>query len=164
MPSPDGVSPLSTPRTLVVGVDGSPGSLAALRWAAREATSRCLPVHAVTAWQYPPPAPAGEENPAPGRHPAVTAEDLLAAALVEAGVAPDRTPVTTNAIEGHPAEVLMREAQHAELLVVGSRGHGRIFDALLGSVSQYVAARAACPVVVITPSRSARGHGHRFAD
>ena len=46
----------------------------------------------------------------------------------------------------------MQQAERAELLVIGSRGHGRIFGALLGSVRQYLAAHAACPVVVIKPS------------
>jgi hypothetical protein len=45
----------------------------------------------------------------------------------------------------------MQQAERADLLVVGSRGHGGIFGALLGSVSQYLAAHAACPVVVIKP-------------
>ncbi|MGH8964380.1 MAG: universal stress protein [Actinomycetes bacterium] len=49
------------------------------------------------------------------------------------------------------AEVLLQAAEGSELLVVGSRRHGKILGALLGSVSQYVAAHAACPVVVIKP-------------
>jgi nucleotide-binding universal stress UspA family protein len=67
--------------------------------------------------------------------------------------------VTTAPVKAHPAEVLMQQAERAELLVVGSRGHGRIFGALLGSVSQYLAAHAAGPVVVIKPL--ANQHGRR---
>jgi len=55
----------------------------------------------------------------------------------------------------------MQMAKRAELLVVGSRGHGRIFGALLGSVSHYVAAHAACPVVVIKPVANRSGHTFR---
>ena len=66
--------------------------------------------------------------------------------------------MTTAPVQGHPAEVLMQQAERAELLVVGSRGHGRIFGALLGSVSQYVAGHAACPVVV---KPLAHQHGRR---
>jgi nucleotide-binding universal stress UspA family protein len=86
-------------------------------------------------------------------HPVVAAEEVLVSALADAGVAADDNRVTTTPAEGHPAEVLMQKAAGAELLVVGSRGYGRIFGALLGSVSQYVAAHAACPVVVIKPTR-----------
>ena len=67
--------------------------------------------------------------------------------------------MTTAPVQGHPADVLMQQAERAELLVIGSRGHGRIFGALLGSVRQYLAAHAACPVVVIKPL--ADRHGRR---
>jgi nucleotide-binding universal stress UspA family protein len=83
-------------------------------------------------------------------------------ALADAGVAVDDPTVTTAPVKGHPAEVLMQMAKRAELLVVGSRGHGRIFGALLGSVSHYVAAHAACPVVVIKPVVNRSGRTFRF--
>jgi hypothetical protein len=67
--------------------------------------------------------------------------------------------VTTAPVKAHPAEVLMQQAERAELLVVGSRGHGRIFGALFGSVSQYLVAHAACPVVVFKPL--VNQHGRR---
>jgi nucleotide-binding universal stress UspA family protein len=72
-------------------------------------------------------------------------------ALADTGVAADGETITTAPVKGHPAEVLMQMAEGAELLVVGSRGYGPIFGALLGSVSHYVAAHATCPVVVIKP-------------
>jgi nucleotide-binding universal stress UspA family protein len=137
----------------VVGVDGSPGSLAALRWALREGVSRGLQVHAVTAWEFPVELSFGAMATVRDSHPVVAAEEILVSALAGAGVAADDDRVTTTPVEGHPAEVLMEKAARAELLVVGSRGYGRIFGALLGSVSQYVAAHAACPVVVIKPVR-----------
>jgi nucleotide-binding universal stress UspA family protein len=62
-----------------------------------------------------------------------------------------RETVTTAAVEGHPAEVLLAAAAHAQLLVVGSRGHSKTLGSLLASVSQYLAAHAPCPVVVIRP-------------
>ncbi|MDN5916476.1 MAG: universal stress protein [Pseudonocardia sp.] len=151
MAAPNGADPRPQAGGVVVGVDGSPGSLAALRWAVREASERGQTVQAVIAWHFPVPSPVGNVATVDERHPVIAAEEILASALVEAGVADDNAMVTTTPVEGHPAEVLMQLAERADLLVVGSRGHGRIFGALLGSISQYVASRAACPVVVITP-------------
>lgn len=138
-------------RGLVVGVDGSPGSVAALRWAMREAFSRAAMVNVVTAWEFPVVSNFGAVVPADDLHPAIAARNTLLSALDAAGVVAGADMVTTTPVEGHPAEVLMQQARGAELLVVGSRGHGRIFGALLGSVSHYLAAHAACPVVVIKP-------------
>jgi nucleotide-binding universal stress UspA family protein len=66
--------------------------------------------------------------------------------------------VTTAAVEGHAAEVLLQAAAHAQLLVVGSRGHSKIIGALLASVSHYLAAHAPCPVVVIRPGAAEVNH------
>jgi hypothetical protein len=73
-------------------------------------------------------------------HPVIAAERILVAALADAGAADSHVTVITAPVQVYPAEVLMQQAERAELLVVGSRGHGRIFGALLGSVSQYLAA------------------------
>jgi nucleotide-binding universal stress UspA family protein len=135
----------------VVGVDGSPGSLAALRWAVREAFGRRLAVHAVIAWEFPVESTSTDTGTVDDLHPLIVAEKILVSALAETGIAAGDEAVTTAPIKGHPAEVLMQIAEGADLLVVGSRGHGTIFGALLGSVSHYVAAHAACPVVVIKP-------------
>jgi nucleotide-binding universal stress UspA family protein len=153
MATPTGARSPAPQGGIVVGVDGSPGSLAALRWALREGVSRGLQVHAVTAWEFPVELSFGAMATVRDSHPVVAAEEILVSALAGAGVAADDDRVTTTPVEGHPAEVLMEKAARAELLVVGSRGYGRIFGALLGSVSQYVAAHAACPVVVIKPVR-----------
>ena len=52
-------------------------------------------------------------------------------------------------LEGHPAQLLVTAAEGADLVVVGSRGHGGFVGMLLGSVSQHVAAHAPCPVLVV---------------
>jgi nucleotide-binding universal stress UspA family protein len=143
----------------VVGVDVSPGSLAALRWAIREASARGAAVHAVTAWEVPTESTFGDMATVGDFHPVITAERILVAPWADAGAADSHVTVTTAPVQGHPAEVLMQQAERAELLVVGSRGHGRIFGALLGSVRQYLAAQAACPIVVIKPL--ADRHGRR---
>ncbi len=110
-----------------------------------------MAVHVVTAWEFPVESTFGDMATAGDFHPVIAAEEILVSALADAGVAADDDGLSTAPVEGHPAEVLMQQAAAAQLLVVGSRGYGRIFGALLGSVSQYVAAHAACPVVVIKP-------------
>jgi nucleotide-binding universal stress UspA family protein len=144
-----GASPTSRAGEIVVGVDGSPGSLAALRWAIREGYVRGMREHAVTAWEFPVASTFGDMATVGDFHPVSAAGEILLAALADAGVAGDDETGDHGAGGGAPAEVLMKKAEGAELLVVGSRGYGRIFGALLGSVSQYVAARAPRPVVVI---------------
>jgi nucleotide-binding universal stress UspA family protein len=92
-------------------------------------------------------------------HPVIAAERILVAALADAGAADNHVTVTTAPVQGHPAEVLMQQAERAELLVIGTRGHGRIVGALLGSVSQYLAAHATCPVVVVRDSSAEHPRG-----
>lgn len=161
MAAPNGAGAHALAGRIVVGVDGSPGSLAALRWALREASARNLLLHAVTAWEFPTVSTFGDMATIDDFHPVVAAEEILVSALADAGVEADGEKVTTAPLEGHPAEVLMQVASGAALLVVGSRGYGRMFGALLGSVSHYVAAHAACPVVVIKPVTSRPGHRSR---
>jgi nucleotide-binding universal stress UspA family protein len=161
MAIPTGAAPPPPRGGIVVGVDGSPGSVAALRWAIREASMRGMAVHAVTAWEVPLESTFGDMATVGDFHPVVAAEQILVTALADAGAADTHVTVSTAPVQGHPAEVLMQQAERAELLVVGSRGHGRIFAALLGSVSQYLAAHAACPVVVIKPLANQRGRRSR---
>ncbi|PYI64543.1 universal stress protein UspA [Arthrobacter livingstonensis] len=140
---------------IVVGVDGSDGSLAALAWAVGEAKLRGIRLHAVLAWQPPEfyPAPNGWT---PRRGPSgESAQQLADAALAEvtghgeAAAAGQGVTISCEAVEGHPAQMLVLSAEDAAMVVVGSRGHGGFLGALLGSVSQHVAAHARCPVVVI---------------
>lgn len=134
-------------QTIVVGVDGSASSKAALGWAAHLAQLDGSAVWAVTAWEYPRfyrVAPAGQAEDA-----ARAAGEMLAA-TVEEVLRPDRTVEVRETVEpGHPAQVLLDASAHARLLVVGNRGFGGVAGALLGSVSQYCAHHASCPVVII---------------
>jgi nucleotide-binding universal stress UspA family protein len=137
----------STPR-VVVGVDGSSASAAALRWAVAQAEATGAVVEAVGAWE--------------------AVEDLgWSAPVVDSSfdeqvtrqrftdeldrVLGDRrtVPVRERLVMGEPAEVLLDAARGAALLVVGSRGHGRFARALLGSVSLRCVQHATCPVVVV---------------
>jgi nucleotide-binding universal stress UspA family protein len=134
---------------VVVGVDGSEASRDALRWAIRYARMTGATVRAITVWHFP--ASFGW-----GPVPAVPEMDLEAdarAALKETieAAADTGEPVTiqTEVVEGPPALMLLRAAAHADLLVVGSRGHGAFAGMLLGSVSEHCVHHATCPVMVI---------------
>lgn len=133
---------------IVVGVDGSASSRAALRWATTQAERSGATLEAITCWLWP--SSYGWPMPVPeGFDPAVDARHLLDD--VVAGVGRDHPSVelTTRVVEGHPAEVLTKASDGAELLVVGSRGHGAFTGMLLGSVSDHCVAHARCPVVVV---------------
>jgi nucleotide-binding universal stress UspA family protein len=136
---------------IVVGVDGSAGSRAALRWAHAEAELRACPLEVVTVWQF----PVMTSLPAFGAVP--PPEDLSGAAeaslqevLRDESVASSTTePVTATVAEGAAAAALLEVAADADLLVVGSRGHGGFTGLLLGSVSQQCTMHGPCPVVVV---------------
>jgi nucleotide-binding universal stress UspA family protein len=147
---------VSFQRRFVVGVDGSEDSKEALRWAANEARERGGVVHAILVWQVPSMALIGPYVP-PDLH-AITkraAETTLAACL--AAVADDLAgvPVHSDAIEGVTTQVLEAASEKADLLVVGSRGHGKVSRIILGSVSKHLSVHAPCPVVVV-PRRQNR--------
>ncbi len=140
---------------VVVGVDGSPASAMAMAWAARYARAMGATVRAVLAWHYP--AAAG---PAPiGVAPAVVAGDIeqarredLEKAIAATFGDPPSVKVEPKVVYGHPSQVLIDESRDADLLVVGSRGHGGFTGMLLGSVSTHCVTHAACPVTVVRTS------------
>lgn len=140
---------------IVVGVDGSPGSTAALEWAVGEAAAkRGASVHAVMAWEQPqsyaPSVWGLGMDPTLDLHQELSSAAAAEAARVAAEVGgAQHVVVTSEAIEGHPALALLHAAAEADLLVVGSRGHGGFVGALLGSVSQHLVCHAPCPVVVV---------------
>lgn len=149
------------PGTIVVGVDGSPASNAALRFGAEEAQLRDWKLVAVHAWLYIPPGPLAEPGlvPLPSVDVAGTAQALRGAAEAEledaiAEVFPEEPPVEIERrlVEGDPAEALENESRQADLVVVGSRGRSAIAAALLGSVTRHVVDHATCPVVVVKAS------------
>jgi nucleotide-binding universal stress UspA family protein len=146
------------PETIVVGVDGSPASQAALRWAAEEAQIRGARLVAVHAWSFLPPAPLAEPGmmPMPGIDYAGTidAERSAVEAEMDALLAeafPDGPPVAVERmlLERGAGDALEEAAREADLVVVGSRGRSGLTAALLGSVSKHVLQHAACPVVVV---------------
>jgi len=142
---------------VVVGVDGSAESVAALAWAARYASASNARVRALLAWHYPGAVggPPVEKTPESVRD---QTEEQMQATLDEAvaKAVPAREPaVETARAYGHPAQVLIDASKEADLLVVGSRGHGAWTGMLVGSVSIHCVTGAFCPVVVV---RGGDGH------
>lgn len=136
-----------THPTIVVGVDGSPSSVEALRWAAHQAELTGGEVHALTSWRLPTtygwiPSVADFDWAGNARQ---TLDRAIKEALDESAAQRVRPEVA----EGHAASVLLRAARNADLLVVGSRGHGEVAGMFLGSVAQHVVTHATCPVLVV---------------
>ncbi|MFH7597899.1 universal stress protein [Streptomyces racemochromogenes] len=133
-------------RTLVVGVDGSPESRAAADWAAREAVRRDLHVRVVHAWSWQPLAlPVDHDREAWARR----AREVLDGTQAELGRRHPRLSLTVEAVADVPVPALLRAAKEAEMLVIGSRGHGVLAGFLLGSYGQQLIAAAECPVVSV---------------
>ncbi|WP_405686933.1 universal stress protein [Streptomyces sp. NBC_00057] len=134
---------------VVVGVDGSQGSLRALDWAAAEAARSGLPLRVVHAslWErYEGIRPASDtERPTEQ----VLAEHLVAAAQERAQRLGPEVRAVASVQPEDPVAALVRESHEAALVVLGSRGRGRIAGMLLGSVSLSLAGRSHCPVVVV---------------
>ena len=136
-----------TRSKIVVGVDGSPSSVQALRWAARQAELTGGELHAVTAWRMP--TTYGWIPPVADFDWAGNARTSLDRAIREALDATQAGLVRRHVVEGGAARSLLHAAAGADLLVVGSRGHGEFSGMLLGSVAHHVVAHAPCPVLVI---------------
>jgi nucleotide-binding universal stress UspA family protein len=140
-------------KRIVVGVDGSDSSRAALHWAYNEAAHHGADINVIAAWAPPsiPMAPPYGALPAEGYtdQPRVAALGLLESFTAELEERDPAVGLSTSIEEGTPAHVLIERSKEADLLVVGSRGHGGFAGMLLGSVSQHLVAHAHCPVVVV---------------
>ena len=138
-------------KTIVVGVDGSPSSRTALTWAAAEAADHGADLVVINVWEHTLLPPAGSVSVSeryvadPSQR---TAEDLVNVIKEELGENPP-VLVQPQVKQGNPAKVLIDQSENADLLVVGTRGHGGFRGLVLGSVSQHVAAYANCPVTVV---------------
>src|SRR5215472_15629727 len=133
---------------LVVGIDSSPHSIAALHWALRLAERLSGEVVALFCWQMPfYGVPGGfDRDELEAR-----AKALLRHTIAEA--APDPSvPLLTLVAEGDPTEGLIEASKNANLLVVGTRGRSQVAGLMLGSVSQGCSAHANCPVVLVKTS------------
>lgn len=133
---------------IVVGVDGSEESLAALDWAVDEARLRRAKVRMITAWHYPPvPSTVEDDGSSDSLH---AAERIQADALK--AVAAEGVDITGILVRGTAAPALLDAAKDADLLIVGSRGHGGFAGLRLGSVSSQVTHHGSCPVLIVRPS------------
>jgi nucleotide-binding universal stress UspA family protein len=138
-------------QLVVVGVDGSPESIAALRWARHYGEATGSPVRAVRAWHY----PSAFGVPV-GKAPEPVTEDVetrlygeLADVIAQAYPESPGARAEAKVVYGHPAEALIEESRNASLLVVGYRGHGAFTGMLVGSVSIHCVTNAVVPVVVV---------------
>ncbi|MFJ7231611.1 universal stress protein [Streptomyces tendae] len=137
---------------IVVGVDGSDSSKQAVRWAVRQAEITRAAVDAVTAWEFPQfhgalgwlPPSSSDEAALEAR-----ARQELTQTVDEAVGSRPPAEVRAEVHYGTPAGVLLKAAQGASLLVVGSRGRGGFAGLLLGSVAQHCVQHAPCPVLVV---------------
>ena len=151
-----------TKSDTVVGIDGSPGSLVALHWAeARpEVIGRIRPVHV---WAYPwwsmAPAPIGAGTAPPASVMTSIGHEVIAEAVAD--IDPDRLEDAVVG-EGSTSQVLLDEAERADLLVVGTRERSAMADRFLGSVSNACVSHAVGPVVVVTVDAPVERVGERI--
>lgn len=136
----------STTGRIVVGVDGSPSSILALQRAQELATALSTTVEAVNVWQYQPYMDTGYVVEV---QPAKNAETSLADATADAFGTDLPAGLKQVVRQGSAAKVLLEASSDAEMLVVGSRGHGGFVGLMLGSVSSQCAEHAHCPVLVV---------------
>ncbi|GGW30629.1 universal stress protein [Streptomyces griseoloalbus] len=133
-------------RPITAGIDGTGESLAALSWAAREAVRRGVPLRVVHAWRF-------QAHDAVDTGDRATQEQWVRESAGEAArTVRERHPdlaVTVDVLEGDAVDTLTGVAADAQMLVLGSRGHGRIMGFLVGSVGQQVIVGAGRPVVFV---------------
>jgi len=133
---------------IVVGVDGSACSVGALDWAAKQAELTGSVLEVLTTWEWPNSYGVVLVVPT-GYDPEADARGVLEDVLKTVRDAHPGIAVRTIVVRGHPAPALVEASRGADLLVVGSRGHGEFTGMLLGSVSEHCVTNAHCPVLVL---------------
>ena len=132
---------------IVVGIDGSASSLDALAWAARQAELTGADLEIVMTWEWP--SSLGWAVPVPDNfEPEEDVRKALETAVAGVHAEHPDVRIDPRVVSGHPAPILVEVSKGADLLVVGSRGHGEFVGMLIGSVSEYCATNAHCPVLV----------------
>lgn len=140
--------------SIVVGVDGSASALHAVRWAAREAARRDVPLRLLHVSHLVPVRHPRQIAPPPDYHTAVIEQGRhwLTEASRAARAAVPGIALSTDLRDGVVTDALIRESEGAELVVLGSRGLGGFTGLLIGSAAVTLAAHAHCPVVVVRAS------------
>ncbi|WP_406055414.1 universal stress protein [Streptomyces sp. NBC_01077] len=147
-------------REIVAGVDGSPESLAAADWAAREALHRGLPLRLAHAWRWEPlDLPLVQDRATQER----AADSVLREAEATIAARHPELTLTAEVLRDTPVAALLGTGEEAEMLVIGSRGHGAVAGFLLGSYGQQIIADATRPVVAVRsrdgdPAEPPTGH------
>jgi nucleotide-binding universal stress UspA family protein len=132
---------------IVAGTDGSAAATEALHWAARQAELTGSTLEIITTWDWPP--TYGWAMPYPtGFDPENGVQAMVEQAASDLRTRHPALQITVRALQGHPAPSLVEASKGADLLVVGSRGHGEFVGMLIGSVSEFCATNAHCPVLV----------------
>lgn len=139
-------------RPITVGLDGSPESLAAADWAAREANRRGLPLHLLNAWVHPPRTARTVEEPEPRREWMLS---VLNDAKSDLSTRYPEVAISTEQVSEAVVPVLLARTETSEMLVLGSRGQGVVAGFLLGSAGLQVLAHAKGPVVMVRPAAEA---------
>ena len=142
-------------RKIVVGVEGSGGAKAALKWAIQEAKFRHATVVVATAYSptYVPVSPDFSYVPVENFNIEAEVErmQMEVAEEVIADSKADKVEIVYERRKGSPVDTLIAIAEDADMLVVGSRGRGGFRGLMLGSVSQQIASHGTCPVVIVRP-------------
>lgn len=141
-------------HVIVCGIDGSAASQRALQWAMDEAIRRNCKLRVVTAWDWDgvealgvPSSPAAAQS---------RAKQIQGIAVSGVLADTDNPPeVERVLVRGAASESLCTSALDAELMVLGSHGHGGVHDKLVGSTSQRAIHHASCPVVILPDPRHA---------
>jgi nucleotide-binding universal stress UspA family protein len=133
---------------IVVGVDGSLSSVAALNWALGQAELTGATIEAVTTWEWPM-TPAIGMAPPSDFDPKADARKVLDEAMASTDPGHDNVSVESTVVGGPAGMALVDASRGADLLVVGSRGHGEVASFLLGSVGEHCVTHAYSPVVVV---------------
>lgn len=135
---------------VIVGVDGSEGARAALRFASSEAQQWGVPLVVVQAWEYAP--LVGPADLTPGAEEISLAIATRLDGLLSEELGAERADeVETMVVQDPPVRAILDAAAPDDLIVVGSRGLGGFKGMVLGSVSQQVVHYAPCPVVIVRP-------------
>jgi nucleotide-binding universal stress UspA family protein len=147
----------ATDGVIVCGVDGSEASQRAIEWAVDEANRRGCRLRVVTVWSWEGLEPGtSRQSLEEVRQRAVEVQEAALNSVLDRSA---RLTVERHVREGRPSEQICEAALDADLIVLGSHGHGAFHDVLVGSTSVHVIRHAPCPVVLLPdPRRADREH------